>query len=83
MLKKRVTKLIVATVILATTILLTVGGSNVQAHDGGHRNGCEEFGELASGLAGPEFGQFHRAFSPSAPGANADMVDAVGHVLCD
>ena len=83
MLKKRVMKLIVATAILAATILLTVGGSNVQAHDGGHPNGCEEFGELASGLASPEFGQFHRAFSPSASRANADMVDTDGHVLCD
>ena len=76
-------KFIVAAVILAATVLLTLGGSNVQAHNGGHRDGCEEFGELASGLAGPEFGQFHRELSPSDPGANADMVDNNGHVLCD
>ena len=80
---KRIMKLIVAAAVLAATILLTFCGSNVQAHKGGHPNGCEEFGELASDLAGPGFGQFHREFSPSGPGANADMVDNDGHVLCE
>ena len=79
----RIMKLIVAGVILAATILPTLSGSEVQAHEGGHPDGCEEFGELASDLAGPEFGQFHREFSPGGPGANADMVENDGHVLCD
>ena len=68
---------------MAATILLMLGGSNVQAHQGGHPDGCEEFGDLASSLAGPDFGQFHREFSSNAPGANADMVENDGHVLCD
>ncbi len=80
---KWIMKFLVAAVILAATILLTNGARNVQAHNGGHPDGCEEFGELASDLAGPEFGQFHREVSPSDPGANADMVDNNGHVLCD
>lgn len=80
---KGIMKFLVAAVILAATVLLTIGASNVQAHNGGHPDGCEEFGEFASGLAGPGFGQFHRESTPGNPGANADMVDNVGHGMCD
>ena len=84
MIKKRVVLPIIAAGLLVVTTMLTLGGSSVQAHGGGHQGGCKGFGELVSTqLAGPEFGQFHRLFSPSAPGANADMVKNDGHALCN
>ena len=81
--KRTIMKSMVAAVFLAVAILVTLGGSNVQAHKGGHQNGCEEFGGLASDLAGPGFGQFHREFTPKNPGDNADMVENFGHAMCD
>ncbi len=84
MIKKRVVLPIIAAGLLAVTTALTLGGSSVQAHGGGHRDGCKGFGELVSTqLAGPEFGQFHRILSPSGPGVNADMVKNDGHAFCN
>ena len=84
MIKKRVVLSIIAAGLLAVTAMLTFGGSSVQAHGGGHSDGCKGFGELVSTqLAGPDFGQFHRLFSPSDPGVNADMVQNDGHAFCN
>jgi len=69
---------------LVTISLIMPNGSTVQAHESGHPGGCKGFGGLVSDvLAGPEFGQFHREFTPGNPKFNADMVNENGHALCD
>ncbi len=84
MTKKRLGVVVIAAALVIATF--TVRNSVVHAHGGGHAGGCDEFGRdfVASLLAGPGFGQFHRVTNPAGdPGDNADMVDQVGHALCN
>jgi len=81
---KRIAALSFTVAMLVTISLIMPNGSTVQAHESGHPGGCKGFGELVSdGLAGPEFGQFHREFTPNNPKFNADMVKGAGHAFCD
>jgi len=82
--QKRIIALTFTLAMLVTISLNMFYGSTAQAHESGHSNGCKGFGELVSDvLAGPEFGQFHREFTPGNPKLNADMVDEFGHAFCD
>ncbi len=84
MTKKRLGVVVIAVAFVIATF--AVGNGVVHAHGGGHAGGCDGFGHdlVASVLAGPLFGQFHRVETPAGdPGDNALMVDQVGHSFCN
>ena len=71
---KKIAALTITVAMLVTISLTMFGGGIAQAHESGHSGGCKGFGELVSDvLAGPDFGQFHREFTPNDPNSNSDV----------
>ena len=82
--RKKLGIAVIATVLAAGSVFGAVGGNVAQAHEGGHDNGCKNFGQWVSGeLAGPGFGVIHQIVARRAPMAISSNVDAVGHAMCD